>query len=450
MGITSRSFLAVIFSFRAIFSFAAPVTIKGNIANTSGEKKVYLYVYHGDMLIPKDSVSQKNGNFSFKSGTEGFPQGMYRIGFSRENSSTIILGKEEFELKIDAKSWENPVCLNSAENAVFGRYNASTSSLNAKIQKLEQKYREMSGMAQTNPQGFQQALSGLRQKADSLFKDHQLKLNALKNENPSLYMAKVLDFIIDPTDKTGDNFITQSMLEDPGLQRTNFWDNRFTNLLRRFGEENPEKWLSLTDKVVNQTMPKTPAREIALRAAAKALLPLEQSGEFSAYNYAKTYIAEFPGSESRNFLKQFSQGPPGEGEMAPDITLADREGKILPLSSTRGKVVLLDFWASWCGPCRMENPNVVKAYEKYKNKGFTVFSVSLDQSKDKWLAAIAKDGLVWENHVSDLKGWGSAGAALYQVRGIPATFLLDKTGKIIARNLRGPALEKKLEELLGP
>jgi thiol-disulfide isomerase/thioredoxin len=136
--------------------------------------------------------------------------------------------------------------------------------------------------------------------------------------------------------------------------------------------------------------------------------------------------------------------------MAPDIVLADRDGKPYSLSSLRGKVVLLDFWASWGGPCRQENPTVVKAYNKYESKGFTVFSVSLDQSKEKWLAAIAKDGLIWNNHVSDLKGWGSEGAALYQVRGIPATFLLNKEGKIIAKNLRGPALEEKLKELLEP
>lgn len=136
------------------------------------------------------------------------------------------------------------------------------------------------------------------------------------------------------------------------------------------------------------------------------------------------------------------------GVEAPDIALENTEGKIVKLSSLRGQVVLIDFWASWCGPCRRENPNVVEAYKKFNSKGFTVFSVSLDNNKDRWLGAIQQDGLLWNNHVSDLKGWQSSAAALYGVRSIPQTFLIDKEGKIIATNLRGPALEAKLAELL--
>ncbi len=134
---------------------------------------------------------------------------------------------------------------------------------------------------------------------------------------------------------------------------------------------------------------------------------------------------------------------------APEIKLATPAGKDLALSSLKGKVVLVDFWASWCMPCRRENPNVVKMYEKYKNKGFEVFSVSLDRSKEPWVKAIETDKLVWPSHVSDLQGWNSSAAGAWGVRSIPATFLLDKEGKIIGRNLRGPDLEKKLAEVLG-
>ncbi|MBK7030654.1 MAG: TlpA family protein disulfide reductase [Bacteroidales bacterium] len=136
------------------------------------------------------------------------------------------------------------------------------------------------------------------------------------------------------------------------------------------------------------------------------------------------------------------------GSLAPDIKLADPEGVERSLSSLRGKVVLIDFWASWCGPCRKENPNVVKAYAKYKEKGFEVFSVSLDKDRESWLKAIATDKLVWPNHVSDLKYWKSAGAAAYGVTAIPFTVLIDKEGKIVAKKLRGEELEKKLSELL--
>lgn len=135
------------------------------------------------------------------------------------------------------------------------------------------------------------------------------------------------------------------------------------------------------------------------------------------------------------------------GAQAPEISLSDTTGTPVPLSSLRGKYVLLDFWASWCGPCRMENPNVVRMYNKYKDKGFAIYSVSLDQSKANWTKAIRNDNLTW-THVSDLKYWQSAAAQQYGVQAIPATFLLDKDGKIIAKNLRGPALEQKLEEIL--
>ena len=138
------------------------------------------------------------------------------------------------------------------------------------------------------------------------------------------------------------------------------------------------------------------------------------------------------------------------GTVAPEINLATPEGKPLSLKSLRGKYVLVDFWASWCGPCRQENPNVVKAYNEFKDKGqgFTIYSVSLDQKKENWEKAIAADHLSWPNHVSDLKFWQSAAAAAYGVQAIPQSFLLDPSGRIIAKNLRGPALQAKLAEVL--
>jgi thiol-disulfide isomerase/thioredoxin len=141
------------------------------------------------------------------------------------------------------------------------------------------------------------------------------------------------------------------------------------------------------------------------------------------------------------------------GDKAPEIAFQDPSGKVRKLSELKGKLVLIDFWASWCGPCRQENPNVVRTYNTYKDKlfkngrGFEVFSVSLDQNKQSWEAAIAKDGLIWQNHVSDLKYWRSEPARVYNVSAIPATFLIDGDGIIIAKNLRGGALEKTLASL---
>jgi thiol-disulfide isomerase/thioredoxin len=184
--------------------------------------------------------------------------------------------------------------------------------------------------------------------------------------------------------------------------------------------------------------------------------------------YAKDYAVMIAQLETSMTQQQAGGEPAGAvkvGQAAPEISLPDLNGKVRSLSALKGKVVLLDFWASWCGPCRRENPHVVEVYKKYKSKGFDIFSVSLDgadprrgmspeqekqakeDGKKKWQAAIEKDGLVWANHVSDLQHWGSAAAALYGVNSIPRTFLIGKDGKIIAVN-PGKNLEQELLKVL--
>lgn len=135
------------------------------------------------------------------------------------------------------------------------------------------------------------------------------------------------------------------------------------------------------------------------------------------------------------------------GQQAPDITMNDTQGKPFSLSQLRGKYVLVDFWASWCAPCRAENPNVVKAYNQYKDKNFTILGVSLDKEKDSWLKAIQEDGLAWQQ-ISDLKYWNSVAVDLYHFDAIPYNVLVGPDGKVVADNLRGEALQNKLKELL--
>ena len=178
---------------------------------------------------------------------------------------------------------------------------------------------------------------------------------------------------------------------------------------------------------------------------------LDMTNDFDIID--KTDAATYKAYPENEFVKQRHQQVNVErktaiGAQAPDIALTDPDGKIRKLSSLKGKVVLIDFWASWCGPCRKENPNVVAVYQKYHDLGFEIYSVSLDKDRDSWLKAIAKDNLLWPDHVSDLKYWKSEGAAAYGVTSIPYTVLVDKKGRIVAKKLRGEELENKVKELL--
>ena len=162
------------------------------------------------------------------------------------------------------------------------------------------------------------------------------------------------------------------------------------------------------------------------------------------------------GQNSEDFFRPLDKVELGVhiGQKAPDLVFESPAGEKIALSSLRGKMVLIDFWAAWCGPCRRENPNLVNTYRQYKEKkfvngsGFTIYSVSLDKSKESWVAAIEKDSLEWGSHVSDLKGRQSAAAIEYEVSSIPVNFLLDGNGIIVSVGLRGSSLEAKLKELL--
>lgn len=260
-------------------------------------------------------------------------------------------------------------------------------------------------------------------------------------------------------------------------QLNGYFDKLFDFIEFQRGLKNPEKMDQATlvalieknkvpldnyCKKAIDTDPDNPANLILM----KELYPLEYLGGFENWDGSniKTlkkmqdgFNRTYPSNPiSNQIILQVNQLESGYNEyvsfesmkVAPEISMKDPSGKTRSLSDLRGKVVLIDFWASWCAPCRRENPNVVRMYNEYKDKGFEIFSVSLDNDSNAWKRAIASDELIWENHVSDLKGWKSSVVGTYKFQGIPYTVLIDKNGEIIEKGLRGAALERKLESLL--
>lgn len=182
-------------------------------------------------------------------------------------------------------------------------------------------------------------------------------------------------------------------------------------------------------------------------AALKEIVPNMQK-RFPVHQGVASLVIQYNQLMAQQAQEQAAQAnSPKIGTIAPDITIPDTSGKPFSLSALKGKYVLIDFWASWCGPCRRENPNVVAAYNKFKDKNFTILGVSLDDNKENWLDAIKKDQLVWKQ-VSDLKGWYGETPPLYGFNAIPYNVLIDPDGKIIATLLTGESLNKKLEEVL--
>lgn len=319
----------------------------------------------------------------------------------------------------------------------------------------------LSGSVTGLPQGARLVLSSASK--DKLKPVDTLRLDAkgefkvtLRHEEPTLYVLQTT---------ARDGAVCHLMLEPKdrvSVKIAYIPDRRAFCILSSKGSRNVELYRQFNDYILAASTPELqaqlPQRIEQLLLANKhilmsAFLVTFFDSNFDSYVplYMEVRDALVKDYAEVSFVKNLNQRLAGvvlPGMEAPEIAMPDSEGVERKLSDLRGNVVLIDFWASWCGPCRRENPNVVRLYERFHDQGFEIYSVSLDKDREAWLKAIRDDRLSWPNHVSDLNGWTSSGGKTYGIRSVPSTVLVDREGKVVARNLRGSDLERKLEQLL--
>ena len=424
---------------------AQDVLVQGQLSNTGTSKYIYLSKLFGSKVSVIDSMKHMQGKFSFNRPTN-FERGFYKISATPKGTSvTLILGEPNIKVSGDLSEGGKASIELSQENAVYITYQQLNDNQN-KLSAFFQKQAEQLRTQQLPEADYQKEINKLQLKFDSLSTSYNLSTSSLISQNPSLFISKVMSMFMNIDTVQALRFFKPSEYNDTEFCNGDMLSSKINIYFQRYLNPDLNSWKQGVTTLLTQFPVNTNSRQVLYLSTIDMFGPYDQ--DFSR-ELALRYVKEYPHSYfAKQALANAPKGSPVAGDEAPLISLPSVEGKVINLKSLRGKVVLLDFWASWCGPCRQENPNVVRAYNTYKSKGFTVYSVSLDESKEKWQAAIAKDGLVWPNHVSDLKGWKSSAAALYNVKGIPATFLLDKKGVIVATNLRGEALEQKLKELL--
>ncbi len=358
--------------------------IKGKLSNSSGET-VSLLDMNSQNIIDSVKVNGEGEFFITKKVPE---KGFYILQTSPSNFAALILDSaEKISFEADAKNiGESCSVENSPDSKLFLDFSNET----------KKKYKEMERI------GFKQ---------DSIHRTFEAYMNTTKDTAQIDSLSKTLEPVFD-------NF---------SLQFRKVADET-ASYIKKFVDVHKDNFAAL--------------------AAVQKLNPNKDIEYYS--RVADALTQKYPSIKNLQGFKEYidKQKKLTVGVPAPEIAMNDKDGKLLKLSSLKGKIVIVDFWASWCKPCRAENPFVVSLYEKYKNKGLEIFSVSLDFSKDAWLRAIEQDKLVWKNHVTDLKQWQSPIVSLYGFEEIPFTVVVDKNGIIAGKNLQEPELEAKVKELL--
>lgn len=380
----------------------------------------------------------------------------YGVGVGENAIAKVILGEEkEVTLWANVNYMEKARTVNSPANKALENVIKQVDQFRLESEALRNDYFNSQNAAQRKP---------VEERAAKLAASKTRFLDSLKTANPLLWRTATLyvtpDFVTEKPEKAspnsemefyGNNYFRFADLKDKAYEETPDVFNGFVNFVKQLAQNGASG--DNLKAYIEAQLAKLPAGtrtyRMALGGVVSGLKDLN-SNIYPVYvgKYLDLYRNASLGEIGRLELEMKKAGTNLAGFEAPDLAGMTPDSSTFSLKQLRGKVVMIDFWASWCGPCRKENPNVVANYNKYKDKGFDILGVSLDREITAWRKAIQQDGLPW-HHISDLKGWQSAHAALYSVSSIPQTLLIDREGKIIARNLRGEQLGQKLREIFG-
>lgn len=420
---------------------SAQTIVKGTVEEKDTKGTLYLYEYLGNHAELKDSSNIKKGKFSFDG---KYTTGQYALKLNNHSIPVIIEGQT---LTIHLKS-SPTIRVKSVEGSQatfeYQFYKKHNDSYDKQIQALNKEASKYAYLIKQNPQQYNQIIGGLKQKWDSIQIAHNSYINSLAEKVTSPFLKDIANMLkMDETNNTKNSYLQKSDFADERFARGEFLSRKINTYFLQLSQLNAQNYQMEMNSLLSYSTSNTLSRQVVY----EIVIPTAASFSMeTSKQYAKNYVNEFPESKyAKEWLAKF---PVNIGDQFKEIELLGPDRKTTyKLSDLKGKVILLDFWASWCGPCIAEMPNVVNAYKKYHEQGFEVYSVSLDGNVNSWKGAIQRFNMVWPYHVSSLQKWRCPSAQGYGVTGIPFTMLINKDGEIIAKGLRGQALHQKLEEI---
>lgn len=433
------------------------ISLQVRITDSCTVDSLSLFAWTGVEVTPVQKVAKttlkKAVGFEFK--LNKAPEGLYYIGPNLQDVKACFLGTESLVvLEGSCNEISKMTYMQSAVNKSFDQLIVDIRNRNNKFVELMTAYRSKDISANEKEMTKNQLLSLDKAKKKFLDSLTQAKsplrrvaaLNSFQSyENNAKDNQTEADYF-------GASFFQYVDLKDTVYARLPFYYESVKSFATSIAQSpiTSDQKQAHVDSILSKIAVNSPLYKPTVLAIAFGTMNKENK---IFTKFGNKYLSKYKGEQpvlDNFFMQEIAKlkGPAGVGDLAPNLVGKTPEGKDLSLADFRGKYVLIDFWASWCGPCRKENPNVVRMYNKYKDLGFDILGVSLDQNKDRWIKAIAADKLAWP-HISDLKGWSSSHAKLYGVRGIPFTVLVDKEGKILGQRLRGASLEAKLKEIFG-